>query len=322
MADEEKQAVVLSADRPKTTMSVMEMGRLLGLHKTDSYWLLHRNVFEVKMVSGKYRIDIESFEKWYRNQTRYRKTDGTEPGTDLVYTSYSAEEIGEMLGISPSYCYELMADAGVEYETVEFRRRYKKKSFEKWYRSQNRLKTKEDRDKEYHMLEATMSMPEMARLLEVQRHTVYYILQHKDYKDMFEFVTVFEQKRITKSSFERWYASQEKYRIVEESAEEEREVPEILCEEEDQEEAEAAVADIAHNLDPSRVMEVSRCPSGVSGNPEYYTADEAAALLGCDRKKIHRLIKKENFPVILVMGRYRIHRQEFDAWLNNRREEQ
>lgn len=69
-------------------------------------------------------------------------------------------------------------------------------------------------------------------------------------------------------------------------------------------------------------MEVSRCPSGVSGNPEYYTADEAAALIGCDRKKIHRLIKKEKFPVILVMGRYRIHRQEFDAWLNNRREEQ
>jgi len=321
MAYEEKEAAVLSADRKKTTMSVMEMGRILGLAKTDSYWLLHKNVFDVRMVNGKYRVDIESFEKWYRNQTRYRKVDGTEPGTDLARTSYSAEEIGAMLGISPSYCYELLAAAGVEYETVEFQRRYKKKSFEKWYRSQNRLKTKEDREKEYHMLEATMSMPEMARLLGVKRHTVYYILNHRDYKDMFEFVTVFEQKRLTKSSFERWYASQDKYRIVEETAPEEKEMPEIVCAPEDEEEAEEAVTDIAHNLDPSRVMETFRCPSDVSGNPKYYTADEAAALLGCDRKKIHRLIKKEKFPVILVMGRYRIHRQEFDAWLAARREE-
>lgn len=31
----------------KTTMSVREMQQLLGLGKTDSYWLLHKNLFEV-----------------------------------------------------------------------------------------------------------------------------------------------------------------------------------------------------------------------------------------------------------------------------------
>ena len=31
----------------KTTMSVREMQHLLGLGKTDSYWLLHKNFFEV-----------------------------------------------------------------------------------------------------------------------------------------------------------------------------------------------------------------------------------------------------------------------------------
>ena len=31
----------------KTTMSVREMRQLLGLGKTDSYWLLHKNLFEV-----------------------------------------------------------------------------------------------------------------------------------------------------------------------------------------------------------------------------------------------------------------------------------
>ena len=29
----------------KTTMSVREMQHLLGLGKTDSYWLLHKNFF-------------------------------------------------------------------------------------------------------------------------------------------------------------------------------------------------------------------------------------------------------------------------------------
>ena len=31
----------------KTTMSVREMQHLLGLGKTDSYWLLHKNFFDV-----------------------------------------------------------------------------------------------------------------------------------------------------------------------------------------------------------------------------------------------------------------------------------
>ena len=35
----------------KTTMSVREMQHLLGLGKTDSYWLLHKNFFEVMRIS-------------------------------------------------------------------------------------------------------------------------------------------------------------------------------------------------------------------------------------------------------------------------------
>lgn len=49
----------------KTTMSVREMRQLLGLGKTDSYWLLHKNLFEVILINDKRRIVISSFEKWY-----------------------------------------------------------------------------------------------------------------------------------------------------------------------------------------------------------------------------------------------------------------
>ena len=33
-------------EKKKTTMSVTEMRKLLGLGKTDSYWLVHKNCFE------------------------------------------------------------------------------------------------------------------------------------------------------------------------------------------------------------------------------------------------------------------------------------
>ena len=37
--------------------------KLLGLKKTDRYWLVHKNVFESKEIAGKIRINIASFEK-------------------------------------------------------------------------------------------------------------------------------------------------------------------------------------------------------------------------------------------------------------------
>lgn len=52
----------------RKTMSVREMGQILGLGKTESYWLIHRNHFETTLVQGMMRVNIESFEHWYANQ--------------------------------------------------------------------------------------------------------------------------------------------------------------------------------------------------------------------------------------------------------------
>ena len=54
-------------------MSVPEMREILGLKKTESYWLVHRNLFKTEIIGGKMRVDIESFEKWYRSQTMFHK---------------------------------------------------------------------------------------------------------------------------------------------------------------------------------------------------------------------------------------------------------
>ena len=45
----------------KTTMSVREMRQLLGLGKTDSYWLLHKNLFEVILIRSMVRHRARNF---------------------------------------------------------------------------------------------------------------------------------------------------------------------------------------------------------------------------------------------------------------------
>ena len=56
-----------------TSMSVQQMGQLLGLGKTCTYWLIKKKLFKVVMVGGKMRIMKDSFEEWYQSQSHYKK---------------------------------------------------------------------------------------------------------------------------------------------------------------------------------------------------------------------------------------------------------
>ena len=68
-------------------MTVTEMGKLLGLQRTERYWLVHKNVFETKTILGKMRVNVASFEDWYSQQIRYHKITGEEPGRKVKETS-------------------------------------------------------------------------------------------------------------------------------------------------------------------------------------------------------------------------------------------
>ncbi len=60
--------------KKRTSMSVMEMGKLLGLGKTESYYLVRKkNYFKVITVGTTMRVMIPSFEEWYANQSFYKK---------------------------------------------------------------------------------------------------------------------------------------------------------------------------------------------------------------------------------------------------------
>ena len=39
--------------KARTYMAAAEMGKMLGLKKTDLYWLLHKNYFEWEEIAGK-----------------------------------------------------------------------------------------------------------------------------------------------------------------------------------------------------------------------------------------------------------------------------
>ena len=153
----------------KKWMSVTEMGELLGLKKTDRYWLLHKNVFESREIAGKLRVNIASFEKWYANQVKYQKVTGEEPGVELKKWSYSVRDIAQLLEIEESVAYDLVKRENLETVTIDYWKRIPKEEFWNWYNGQSKYQTVEDRKAKKELYEATISMPEMARLLGISR---------------------------------------------------------------------------------------------------------------------------------------------------------
>ena len=111
-------------------MTVTQMGELLGLKRTERYWLLNKKVFETRSIQGKTMVDVASFEKWYA---------GEEPGLLINAATYSIHNISEILGISESRVYALIKREHLETVTVDFRMRVPRKAFNQWYSAQQRI---------------------------------------------------------------------------------------------------------------------------------------------------------------------------------------
>lgn len=198
----------------RTWMTVPEMGKLLGLKKTDRYWLVHKNVFDSKEIAGKIRINIASFEKWYANQIKYHKVTGEEPGKELKSWSYSVKEVADLLDVDDYLVYELLKKNQMEAVIVDYWKRIPKESFQNWYKSQSQYRTKEDREKDALLEEATITMPEMAQLLGTTRSAVYTILDNPKYSHFFEFIGDAKLSEINTRFIERYYQSLLKKRAV------------------------------------------------------------------------------------------------------------
>ena len=200
--------------KDKTTMSVMEMGQILGLKKTDAYWLVHKQCFETTLVQGVMRVNINSFEHWYANQIKRRKVDGSPPGMELRAYSYSIAEIADLLDIPDYVAYDLIKRYHIETFEVDSWKRVRKDVFNAWYKSQTKYRTSEDQQRDMELENASITLPQMARLLGVSRNEVYSLVGRKSNRDVFEIIIVADRKRVTLDSFERWYRSQDHYQKV------------------------------------------------------------------------------------------------------------
>ena len=285
----------------KKTMTVREMGRLLGLKKVESYWLVHKEYFDTILVNGKMRVVIESFENWYAGQVKYHKVSGEPPGEHLKQDSYSARDIAQILGISESYAYDLMSRDHVDYILVDYWKRFPKGAFEKWYQAQTRYRNQEDRWRDADLENRSMSMPEMARILDVPRNVVYSILDHDSDKNLLEIVVIADRRRITYESVDRWYKAQNRYYKPEDQPEG---VP-------------RRYPSYQNSLTKPKVG----TPRGKrevrqSENPDYLTVDEAAVMAEVNTDRIFRWIRAGYFPVVRISRMVtRIPRKEYEIWL-------
>ena len=140
----------------KTSMSVIEMGKSLGLGKTESYWLVHKEQFETRFVAGKMRVMVESFERWYANQLHYKKISGELPGKELLKRTMTVPTMAKLLGIKEAIAYELIHRLhfrSVKTEYSSQRLLIDKATFNEWLKKQTHYKIVEGKEDFYDRAE-------------------------------------------------------------------------------------------------------------------------------------------------------------------------
>lgn len=231
-------------------------------------------------------IVISSFEKWYANQVKYHKVNGSPPGEELCKRSYSVPDAAEILKVKPETIYTLIRQGKLKTETTDFCMRIPKEEFERWYRSQSRYRTAADRERDREIEAQTISISEMAKLLGIPRKNVYGILDCKKYRDCFVIERVADRPRITKKSFKAWLKSQSTYQLQKPKKE-------------------------THEEPPLKLQ----CPK----NGKYYSFQEIQAFYGISRPTLDSWVLKEGIPTMKLGRVKRIQKDAFDEVLKSKR---
>ena len=251
---------------------------MLGLGKTDSYWLVHQGFFETILVNGKMRVVIDSFEEWYARQFKHRKVTGEEPGSKLREETLSAREIADLLGISKQQANVLVRKAHLPFIKVHCQFQVPKDAFDKWYASQNHfVKIKE---KAAALNGNYLTIPQIGRKLGVSRNSAHGIVKTKNGQRLLETVRVGDFCYVEAGSFSRWLDSQSKYRL-------------------------APVEE--------RMIQLRR-----PKNPAYYTVEEICRFYGLRHSELYEKLASGDIPAIRTGKTWRIRRSEFDEILTGR----
>ena len=273
----------MNADEMKRTMSVPEMRKLLGVKKTESYWLVHKNYFKTELINGTMRVDIASFEKWYANQTKHKKVTGEKPGAQLCAASYSFRDVANMLGEYDGTIYDLWNRKGLPTVTVNYRKRIPRDIFDSWYENQN----------EYHKVDGPATIEEIeekfilfreaAAMLKMSNEELLTLIRKGKYKDLLE-MRMFDNKRwISRRGFQDFLNLHDQYKIRQ-----------------------------AKNKSGSGIRKFL-------SQKQYISKEEAARIAGVSKSTVAKWALKGMFPCRAAGYVMRIERIPFLKWVDENR---
>lgn len=273
----------MNVDEMKRTMSVPEMRKLLGIKKTESYWLVHKNYFKTELINGTMRVDIASFEKWYANQTKHKKVTGEKPGAQLCAASYSFRDVANMLGEYDGTIYDLWNRKGLPTVTVNYRKRIPREIFDSWYEKQN----------EYHKVDGPATIEEIeekfilfreaAAMLKMSNEELLTLIRKGKYKDLLE-MRMFDNKRwISRRGFQDFLNLHDQYKIRQ-----------------------------AKNESGSGI-------SKFLSQKQYISKEEAARIAGVSKSTVAKWALKGTFPCRAAGYVMRIDRIPFLKWVDENR---
>ena len=274
---------MMNADEMKRSMSVPEMRKLLGIKKTESYWLVHKNYFKTELINGTMRVDIASFEKWYANQTKHKKVTGEKPGAQLCVASYSFRDVANMLGEYDGTIYDLWNRKGLPTVTVNYRKRIPREIFDSWYENQN----------EYHKVDGPATIEEIeekfilfreaAAMLKMSNEELLTLIRKGKYKDLLE-MRMFDNKRwISRRGFQDFLNLHDQYKIRQ-----------------------------AKNESGSGI-------SKFLSQKQYISKEEAARIAGVSKSTVAKWALKGMFPCRAAGYVMRIERIPFLKWVDENR---
>ena len=274
---------MMNADEMKRTMSVPEMRKLLGIKKTESYWLVHKNYFKTELINGTMRVDIASFEKWYANQTKHKKVTGEKPGAQLCAASYSFRDVANMLGEYDGTIYDLWNRKGLPTVTVKYRKRIPREIFDSWYENQN----------EYHKVDGPATIEEIeekfilfreaAAMLKMSNEELLTLIRKGKYKDLLE-MRMFDNKRwISRRGFQDFLNLHDQYKIRQ-----------------------------AKNKSGSGIRKFL-------SQKQYISKEEAARIAGVSKSTVAKWALKGMFPCRAAGYVMRIERIPFLEWVDENR---
>lgn len=183
------------------TYSIEEVQKLLKVSEDEARKLVKSGLFKTYRVGNEYRASRKSVEE--------RKKTVEAMLTYQNQKTMSVPDLMRILGLGKTSTYRLVNQCYFKTYVVFGKLRIDVESFEKWYASQfHYKKVNGERPGTDHI--ETIAPTTIAKVLGVSKSTAYDFLNNGE----IEFIVVKGKRRVIRQSFEDWYASQNRFKMI------------------------------------------------------------------------------------------------------------